>query len=54
MKLEIRNPNFETRPKFEIQMLKTGCVEAPFENFEFQSFGFVSDFDIQASNFLPS
>jgi len=46
MKLEIRNPNFETTPKSEIQTLEMGCIPARFENFKLRSFGFVSDFPL--------
>ncbi len=51
MKLEIRNPNFETIPKSEIQTLEMGCIPARFENFKLWAFGFVSGFDIRASDF---
>jgi hypothetical protein len=52
MKLEIRNSNFETSSKFEIRMLKTNRFDTSLENFEFESFEFVSDFEIRVSNLL--
>jgi hypothetical protein len=51
MKFESRNPNFETIPKSQIQMLEICRSNALFEIFGIRLFGFVSDFDIRIWNF---
>jgi hypothetical protein len=53
MKFEIRNPNFEISTESEPGAVQTGCVHERLENFEPLIFGFISPFDIRASDFFP-
>jgi hypothetical protein len=50
-KSETRSTKFETISKTKIQMLKTEWCKSFVLNFLFNSFGFVSGFEIRISNF---